>query len=319
MNIVVLDGFTLNPGDLTWSGMERYGRVAVFERTPAELIVERAMEAEIVLTNKTPLREDVLSRLPRLKYIGVLATGYDVVDVRAAAERGVVVTNIPAYGTDSVAQMVFALLLELCHRAGDHSESVRRGEWTRSLDWCYWRSPIVELAGKTIGIVGYGRIGSQVAEIASAFGMKVAANSQSRRQEPRGRDFRWMDVPELLAASDVVSLHCPLTAQTEGMINAASLSTMKREAFLINTARGKLIREADLADALNAGTIAGAAMDVLSVEPPDESNPLLAARNCVITPHIAWASKEARTRLMNMAVDNVRAFLEGDPANVVSR
>jgi glycerate dehydrogenase len=319
MKIVVLDGYTLNPGDLSWEGLEALGDVTVYDRTPTELILERAAGAEILLTNKTPLRAETLHRLPDLRYIGVLATGYDVVDTKAAADKGIPVTNVPDYGTASVAQMVFALLLELCQRVQRHSDAVYNGEWAASPDFCFWKTPLVELAGKTLGIVGYGAIGEQVARIALAFGMKVVAARRSKPAEAPFPNFAWAELPELFAVADVVSLHCPLTPETEGMINRGTLGRMKPGAFLINTARGKLIAEQDLADALNAGTIAGAGLDVLSVEPPSPDNPLLHARNCIITPHIAWASKEARARLLDTAVNNVRQYLNGQPKNVVNR
>jgi len=319
VNIVVLDGFTLNPGDLSWDELKRLGSVTIYDRTPAELILERSRDADMLLTNKTPLRADTLAQLPKLKYIGVLATGYDVVDIRAAAERNIVVSNVPEYGTDSVAQHVFALVLELAHRTGSHSESVHRGEWAASPDFCYWRYPLVELAGKTMGIVGAGRIGLRTARIAAAFGMRVIAYSRSGPKNSDIPELRWGSLDELLRESDVVSLHCPLTPETEGMINKQALSLMKKTAFLINTARGKLINEQDLAEALESGAIAGAGLDVLSSEPPRPDHPLYNAKNCIITPHIAWATIEARRRLMAVTTDNVRAFLAGSPQNVVNR
>ncbi len=320
MRIVVLDGYTLNPGDLTWEPLQAYGEVTVYERTPVELIVERAKDAEIVLTNKTPLRADTLDMLPKLTYIGVLATGYDVVDVGAAADREIPVTNIPAYGTDSVAQFTIALLLELCHRIGAHSDSVRRGEWAANADWCYWRSPLVELSGKTFGLIGAGRIGLQTAAIAAALGMKVlAAVGSSGPKETGIAGLRWGDLDTVLREADVLSLHCPLTPSTQGMINRDNLGKMKRTAFLLNTSRGKLVHEQDLADALNEGRIAGAGLDVLSVEPPAADNPLLSAANCIVTPHIAWAAKEARERLLSMAAANIGAYLSGSSVNVVNR
>lgn len=317
MNIVVLDGYTLNPGDLDWQRLEGLGRLTVYERTPAELVAERAKDAEIVLTNKTPLRAAALAQLPKLRYIGVLATGYDVVDTAAARERGIAVANVPAYSSASVAQLVFSLLLELCHRVGLHDEAVRGGEWTVSPDFSFWKTPLVELAGKTLGIVGIGGIGEQVAAIGQAFGMNVIATNRSGRQ-PGVAGVGLVPLDRLFAEADAVTLHCPLTAETEGMINADSLSQMKRTAFLINTGRGKLVREADLAAALKAGTIAGAGLDVLSAEPPQADNPLLAAPNCLITPHIGWATREARLRLMETAVGNVEAYLAGAPVNIVN-
>ncbi|CAI6033475.1 D-2-hydroxyacid dehydrogenase [Cohnella sp. JJ-181] len=317
MKIIVLDGYTLNPGDLSWSGFERLGQVEVYDRTKPELAEERARDARIVLTNKTPVRAELLSKLPALEYIGVLATGYDVVDVRAADERGIAVTNVPGYGTDSVAQSVFALLLELCQHAGLHDRSVKSGDWAKGPDFSYWKTPLTELSGKTMGIVGYGRIGEAVARIAHAFGMKVAAYKRHPDGPPPFAGFEWTALPVLLEKSDVVSLHCPLTEDTVELINQDSLARMKRSAFLINTARGRLIAEQDLADRLNAGGIAGAGLDVLSAEPPPADHPLLTAANCIITPHQAWATQEARERLMAAAVANLEAYLAGQAINRV--
>jgi len=319
MRIVVLDGYALNPGDLSWDGLEKIGDVTVYERTAVEFIIERTAGAEIVFTNKTPLSAETIAKLPGLKYIGVLATGYDVVDVKAAAQRGVVVTNIPTYGTYSVAQMVFALLLELCHHVQRHSDSVKAGDWSKSSDFCYWNYPLVELTGKIMGIIGFGRIGRQVANIAAAFGMNVLAADIFKGNPPALENFRWAEIPELLQKADVVSLHCPLLPETQHLINKNTLSMMKKSAFLINTSRGSLIVEEDLAEALNAGEISGAGLDVLSIEPPKSDNPLLSAKNCLITPHIAWATKEARARLMDTAVKNLKAFVEGHPVNVVNK
>lgn len=318
MNIVVLDGYTLHPGDLSWDALAALGRLTVYDRTAADRIVERAMEAEAVITNKTPLRRETIAALPRLRYIGVLATGYDVVDIAAAAERGVPVTNIPAYGTASVAQFAFGLLLELCHRIGLHDRAVKDGEWSRSEDFCFWRTPQTELAGKTFGIVGLGRIGLETARLAQAFGMRVVVHTRRPESVPADADLAWRDLDALLAESDVVSLHCPLTPETAGLVNERFIGRMKRSAFLLNTSRGKLVDEAALAAALTEGRLAGAAVDVLSAEPPPPGHPLLRAPNCIVTPHIAWASKEARQRLMDMAVGNVRGFLEGRPVNVVN-
>jgi glycerate dehydrogenase len=280
--------------------------------------VARAREAEIVLTVRTPLSADTLKQLKRLRYIGEMFTGYDEIDLKAAREHNVLVTNVPTYGTASVAQLVFALLLELCHHVGLHSEATRAGEWSRSADFSFWKMPLVELQGKTMGIVGFGRIGREVGKIAVALGMRVIAEDAGRKDPPDWPDFRWCELDELLAAADVVSLHCPLLPQTRGIINAASLSKMKPSSFLINTSRGPLIVEKDLADALNHGRVAGAAVDVLSAEPPPLDNPLLHAKNCVVTPHIAWATREARTRLVELAAANLGAFLDGRPINVVN-
>ncbi|MFH5181363.1 D-2-hydroxyacid dehydrogenase [Paenibacillus sp. TAB 01] len=317
MRIVVLDGYTLNPGDLSWSGLEALGEVTVYDRTAPEEIIDRALQAELILTNKTPLSADTLKQLPNAKYIGVLATGYNIVDTAFAAERGIVVTNVPAYGSQSVAQMVFSLLLELCSRVQLHSDAVREGEWTRSLDFCFTKSPLVELSGKTMGFVGLGKIGYQASVIARAFGMRILAVGSGRTAPPPAEGVEWTELERLLAESDVISLHCPLTPATERMINTERLALMKPSAFLINTSRGGLIAEADLAAALNEGRIAGAGLDVLSVEPPTSDNPLLQARNCIITPHIAWATKEARSRLLQVAVDNVHSYLQGVPVNMV--
>jgi glycerate dehydrogenase len=318
MKLAVLDGYCLNPGDLSWDGLRRFGDVEIFDRTRVDEVVARAAAAELVFTNKTPLPGYVIEKLPKLRYIGVLATGYNVVDVDAARAHNVVVTNIPTYGTASVAQFVFALLLELCHNVKLHADAVRAGEWSRNADWSFWKTPLVELAGKTMGIIGFGRIGRHVGRIADAMGMRVIANDTYHGDEPGYPSFRWASVDELLAESDVVSLHSPLFPETRGMINAESLGRMKPTAFLINTSRGPLVVDQDLADALNAGKIAGAGLDVLSVEPPAEDNPLLHARNCLVTPHIAWATREARARLMDLVVENVASFLAGQPRNVVS-
>ncbi len=316
MKIVILDGYTLNPGDLDWSALAALGELTVYDRTPPELTVERTAGASIVLTNKTPLPRPVIEALPDLKFIGVLATGYNVVDVASAKERGIPVTNVPGYGAPAVAQHVFALLLELTQRTGLHSDSVRAGEWARSVDWCYWRTPLVELSGLTMGVVGYGAIGRAVARIAQAFGMKVIAATRTPRADESGVTFTSVD--DLFGRADVVSLHCPLTPETEGLVNAARLATMKPAAFLINTGRGPLIVEQDLADALRNAVIAGAAVDVLSTEPPAADNPLLTAPHCLITPHLAWAARASRQRLMDAVVENVRAFLAGAPVNVVN-
>jgi glycerate dehydrogenase len=316
--LVVLDGYCLNPGDLSWDALREQVEVEVHERTPASEVVARVGNAALAMTNKTPLDRAALAQLPDLQYVGVLATGFNIVDVAAAKERGIVVTNIPTYGTASVAQHAFALLLELCHHVGLHGEAVRNGEWSRSADWSFWKTPLVELAGKTMGIIGFGRIGRQTAKIADAMGMRVLANDTYHGNAPDYEGFAWAEVDDLLRQSDVVSLHCPLTPENKGLINAARLQQMKPSAFLLNTSRGPLIVDQELADALDAGVIAGAGLDVLSVEPPVNGNPLFAAKNCIVTPHIAWATKEARSRLMDVAVSNVAAFLKGAPENVVS-
>jgi glycerate dehydrogenase len=316
--IVFLDGYTLAISSDAFVPIERLGDLTVHDRTPPEQVVERAAGADIVLTNKAPLTADSLGRLDRLKFISVTATGHNVVDSAAAAARSVPVSNVPEYGTDTVAQHVIALLLELCNRVGLHDESVHRGDWVRSPDWCYTLAPLVELRGKRIGIVGFGRIGRKVGEIAAALGMEVIA-SRGRSQPPQvPYPVTQASLDDLFAQSDVVTLHVPLTEQTEGMINGQRLRTMKRAAMLINCARGGLVVEQDLADALNAGVIAGAAVDVVSAEPIRPENPLLSARNCILTPHIAWATTEAKRRLIDATAANIAAFLAGKPINVVN-
>jgi glycerate dehydrogenase len=309
MNIVILDGHTLNPGDNPWTALEKLGKVAVYDRTPSAQIVERARDAEIILTNKTPLNAQTLASLPSLKFIAVLATGYNVVDVAAAAARGIPVANVPVYGTRAVAQHTFALILELCHHVGWHARSVREGEWAACPDFCYWKAPVLELEGRTLGLIGGGRIGQAVGALGRAFGMNVwITPSRSRPAEP---GWTMKSVEEIFRGADVISLHCPQTAENAGFVNRQLLATMKPTAFLINTARGGLIAEQDLADALRAGLLAGAALDVVSKEPIQAENPLLQAPHCLITPHIAWSSLPARQRLMAVTVENVRGFLEG--------
>ncbi|HYI97699.1 MAG TPA: D-2-hydroxyacid dehydrogenase [Bryobacteraceae bacterium] len=317
MKIVVLDGYALNPGDLSWDALKAIGSVEVHDRTNESDVVTRAQGADAVLTNKTPLSATTLGQLPTLKYIGVLATGYNIVDTKAAADRGIVVTNIPTYGTASVGQFAIALLLELCHHVGLHSEAVRNGEWSRNPDWSFWKTPLIELSGRTMGIIGFGRIGRQTGAIAAALGMRVVAHDAAETNPPDYPGFEWMTLDHIVSDSDVLSLHCPLFADNKGMINKERLSRMKPSAFLLNTSRGPLIVDQDLADALNNGVIAGAALDVLSVEPPMETNPLLSARNCIVTPHIAWATREARSRLLDTAILNLEAFVNGRIANAV--
>jgi len=316
MNIVVLDGFTLNPGDLSWDELASLGSCQIYERTAPADLISRAVNAEIILTNKAELKRQHIESLPALKYIGVTATGTNIVDVIAARERKISVANVPAYGTKSVAQTTMALLLELTQHAGHHSQTVHDSRWVRNLDWCYWDKPLIELDGLVLGIVGYGRIGEAVGALGSAFGMKVLAHSRSPKAEKGSITF--VDLETLFRTSDVVSLHCPLTPETSGLINKERLSWFKPSAFLINTSRGPLVDEQALADALNSGGLAGAALDVLSSEPPRADNPLLKAANCIITPHLAWATRAARARLMNVAIENVRAFLSGRPQNLVS-
>jgi len=318
VKIIVLDGYTLNPGDLSWKDLEVLGQCTVYDRTGPGEILSRAEGAEIVLTNKTVLSSDVIRQLRSLKYIGVLATGYNIVDVEAASERGVIVTNVPAYSTQSVAQLVFAHLLNLTHQVGHHADTVRSGRWTTNPDFCYWDTPLIELAGLTMGIIGLGRIGRTTAKLALAFGMKVVAYNIARPASiPEGCEF--VGLEDVFRRSDVISLHCPLTDQTEKIVNEQRLSLMKKTAFLINTSRGPLVDEQALAEALNNGRIAGAGLDVLYSEPPEKGNPLLKAKNCFITPHIAWATRSARERLLKVVVDNVAAFLSGKPRNVVNK
>jgi glycerate dehydrogenase len=309
MKIVVLDGYTLNPGDLSWDALRELGSCEIYDRSAPDEIVPRSTSAEIVLTNKVKLNGEYISSVPTLKYIGVTATGYNIVDVAAARERKVIVTNVPTYGTQSVAQMTFALLLELTQHVGHHAQTVREGRWTRSPDFCYWDYPLIELDGLTFGVVGFGRIGKMVGQLAEAFGMKILTYS---RKQPAA------EMETLFRQSDIISLHCRLAPQTERLVNEERLAWMKPTAFLLNTSRGPLIDESALAKVLNEGRIAGAGLDVLAVEPPTADNPLLRAKNCLITPHIAWATRAARSRLMEAVVENVRAFLAGESKNVVT-
>ena len=318
MKIVVLDGYGLNPGDLSWSAWEALGEIKVYDRTSPSELLERSAGAEVLVTNKTLITANDMVSLPELKYIGVLATGYNVVDIDAAKARGIVVTNIPAYSTSSVAQMVFAHVLNITQRVGYYANENTQGRWTNNADFCYWDTNLVELDGKKMGIVGYGNIGKATARIALAFGMEVLAyTSKEQKDLPQG--IKKVTLDELFTESDVVSLHCPLTPETKELVNADRLKTMKPSAILINTGRGPLVNEQDLADALNEGRIAGAGLDVLSVEPSVANNPLLSAKNCFITPHIAWATKEARTRLMDIAINNLRSYQEGNIINNVAK
>ncbi len=321
MKIVVLDGYTLNPGDLSWRDVEKFGELTVYDRTEKETdaIIKAIDTAEIIFTNKTPLTEEVLRQAPSVKYIGVLATGYNVVDTIAAKELGITVTNIPTYGTTAVAQFTFALILELCHHVGDHSQAVKNGEWSKCPDFCFWNTPLIELAGKTMGIIGFGRIGQATAKVAMAFGLNILYHDVNKISELDATNCQYTDLDNLFANSDIVSLHCPLFESTKGIINKENIAKMKDGAMVINTSRGPLVVEKDLADALNSGKLAGAALDVVSTEPIDSGNELLKAKNCLITPHIAWAPKESRSRLMNTAVENLNAFLKGTPQNVVNR
>lgn len=315
MRIVVTDSYTLNPGDLSWENIEALGKLVVYDRTPVELIEKRCANAEIILTNKVPFNKETLAKLPGLKLISVLATGYNVIDIAAAKERGILVCNVPGYSTPSVAQHVFALLLELTNHVGENSDSTSKGEWQQSVDWCYTKNPITELAGKTFGIVGLGNIGRQVATIAHAFGMKVIYYNPTPKEHLFAKAY---NLQMLFKESDVITLHCPLKEDNHQFVNKDLLELMKPTAYLVNTSRGQLIDEEELAQALNNNTIAGAALDVLSVEPPKDGNPLVNAKNCIITPHTAWMSKEARQRIMETTAVNILAFLEGGCQNKVS-
>ena len=316
MNVVVLDGYTLNPGDLRWDNFFALGKCVVYERTSREEVYKRTKEADVLITNKVVLDAALISKLPKLKYIGVLATGYNVVDINAANKRGIIVTNIPAYSTDSVAQMVFAFILNFTQQVMLHTNDVKSGKWSNCVDFSFTSSPQIEIAGKTLGIVGFGKIGQKVASIGKAFGMNIIFYTPSKK-ESFGSFAKQVSLPEVFKQSDYVSINCPLTPDNVGFVNRDLLEMMKPNAFLVNTGRGPLINEADLADFLDSNKIAGAGLDVLSTEPPKAENPLLKAKNCYITPHIAWATFEARTRLMNIAVENLRAFIDGNPKNVV--
>lgn len=321
MKIIILDGYTENPGDLSWDGFERLGDVTVYDRTPVgdeKEIQKRIEDAEIVITNKTPLTRETIEACPGIRYIGALSTGYNVIDIQAAKERGIPVCNIPSYGTDAVAQFTFALLLEICHHAAHHSHAVHEGRWSSCEDFCFWDFPLIELAGKTMGIIGFGRIGQAVGRLALAFGMKVLAYGPRRRPELEAENCRYAELEELLGQADVISLHCPLFPETEGMICKETIAKMKDGVILLNTGRGQLIAEQDLADALNSGKVSAAGLDVVSIEPIRPENPLLKAENCLITPHIAWASRESRQRLMDTAAANLEAFLKGKPVHVVN-
>lgn len=318
MKIVILDGYTENPGDLSWEGIEKLGELTVYDRTPEDKIAERIADAEIVIINKTPITRKTLSLCPNIKYIGVLATGYNVVDTAACRESGIVVSNIPTYGTEAVGQFAIALLLEICHHVGHHSKAVREGRWALSPDWCFWDYPLIELAGKTMGIIGFGRIGRATGRIAKAMGMKIVAFDEYPTKE--GKELgEYVGMEELLKQSDVISLHCPLTTENTGLICKASIDKMKDGVIIINNSRGPLINEEDLAMALNSGKVYAAGLDVVGTEPICDNNPLLKAKNCFITPHISWAPKESRKRLMNLAVENLSAFLAGKPINVVNK
>lgn len=318
MKIVVLDGYTLNPGDISWAGMEAFGEVEVYDRTSPEDVVSRIGDAEVVYTNKTPITKETLDACSNIKFIGVLATGYNVIDIAAAKEKGIPVSNIPTYGTAAVSQYAIALLLELCHHIGTHSDAVKAGEWSSNPDWCFWKYPLVELDGKTMGIIGFGRIGQDTGKIAQALGMKVLAYDAFKRPELESETCHYTDLDTLLKESDVISLHCPLFPDTEGIINKDTIAKMKDGVMIINDSRGPLIVEQDLREALDSGKVAGAALDVVSTEPIRMDNPLLGAKNVILTPHIAWAPKESRQRLMDIAAENLKAYVDGQPQNVVN-
>lgn len=319
MKIVVLDGYTLNPGDISWEGLEALGEVTVYDRTKEEDVIARIGDADVVYTNKTPVTRETLEACDNVKFIGVLATGYNIVDIDAAKEKGIPVSNIPTYGTAAVSQFAIALLLELCHHIGAHSDAVKAGEWTNNPDWCFWKYPLVELAGKTMGIIGFGRIGQDTAKIAQALGMKVLAYDAYQNLELESETCHYADLDTLLGQSDVISLHCPLFPSTEGIINKANIAKMKDGVMIINDSRGPLIVEKDLREALDSGKVAGAALDVVSTEPIQADNPLIGAKNVILTPHIAWAPKESRQRLMDIAVANLKAYVDGAPQNVVNK
>ncbi|MBR0352664.1 MAG: D-2-hydroxyacid dehydrogenase [Oscillospiraceae bacterium] len=319
MKIVILDGYTENPGDLSWSPLEQYGELTVYDRTPYEdeEIIRRIGDADIVFTNKCPVSRRTMDACPQIKFISVLATGYNIVDTAYAAEKGIPVSNIPAYGTDAVGQFAIALLLEICHHVQHHSDEVHRGRWSKGPDWCFWDYPLIELAGKTMGIIGFGRIGRTTGRIAKAMGMKVLAYGS--RPVPEGEEVaEYVSLDELLRESDVIALHCPLFPETRGIINKDTIAKMKDGVIILNNSRGPLIVEQDLADALDSGKVYAAGLDVVSEEPIREDNPLLRAKNCLITPHISWAPKEARIRIMECSEANLRAFLDGAPINVVN-
>lgn len=318
MKIVILDGYTTNPGDLSWDWLSAYGDVTVYDRTPREKIAERTRDAEIVVTNKTPLGKTEIDQMLNLRFVALLSTGYNVVDGAYLRQKGIPVSNIPAYSTGAVAQLVFAFLTAFANRVALHSEAVHAGEWSRCPDFCFWKAPLAELAGKTLGIIGFGGIGQKVADIAAAFDMHVLAVSGHETDQSARKNFQWTTLEDLAAQSDFITLHCPLNEKTENLVDAAFLARCKPTAYLINTARGPVVDAAALADALNEGRLAGAGLDVLTTEPPADDNPLLHAKNCLITPHIAWAGYETRARLMSILKENFAAFAEGTPIHVVN-
>jgi len=318
MKIVVLDGYTENPGDLSWADLEKLGELKVYDRTPPEKIIERIGDAQVVYTNKTPVSKETIDASGNIKFIGILATGYNIVDVKYAKQKGIIVSNIPTYGTASVSQFAIALLLDICHHVSKHSEAVHSGRWTNNSDWCFWDYPLIELDQKVMGIIGYGRIGQSTGKIAQALGMKVLAYDKCQNLSLVSSSMKYVKLEELLACSDVITLHCPLFPETQGIINSDTISKMKDGVIIINNSRGPLVVEKDLADALNAGKVYAAGLDVVSMEPIEADNPLLKAKNCIITPHISWAPKESRQRLMDIAVENLKQYQNGNPVNVVN-
>ncbi len=318
MKAVILDGYTTNPGDLSWDWLKEKCELTVFDRTPAEKTVERCTGCDIIITNKTPLSKETLMQLPDCKFIALLSTGYNIIDCDYATSRNIPVSNIPAYSTNAVAQLTFAFILELCNKVAIHNAEVKKGKWSECKDFCFWRSPLQELGGKTLGIIGFGSIGRAVAKIGSAFNMKVIAHTANPDKYKDVNDVSFVSLDELLEKSDIVTLHCPLTPATTGMVNAEFIGKMKSGAYLINTSRGPVLNEADVADALKSGRLAGAGVDVLSTEPPSANNPLLSCENCLITPHIAWAAFETRQRLISILEQNINAFLAGKPINTVN-
>lgn len=319
MNIVFLDAYTANPGDLSWNLFEELGNVTTYDYTPRELVVERCKDAEIIIDNKVVIDKDLMQQLPKLKYIGMLSTGFNVIDIDAAKERGITVTNVPTYSTEAVAQLTFALILSIYNQVNLHNTAVHNGEWSSCRDFCFYKSPLIELKDKTIGLIGYGKIGCEVAKIADAFSMNILCYVPSKKPQPDFRNFRFVSLDYLAENSDIISLHCPLTPETTGMINNEFISKMKKSAIIINTSRGPAIDEQALADALNSGRIYGAGVDVLSTEPPKADNPLLKCDKCVITPHIAWAGYETRERLIGVVYNNLKSYLDGKPVNVINK
>jgi glycerate dehydrogenase len=319
MKIVILDAYTSNPGDLSWKSFENFGEVTVYDFTPPELVVERCKDAQIIIDNKVVLNAETINRLPNLKYIGILATGYNIVDIAAAKKHGIIVSNVPTYSTTAVTQLTFALILEVYNQVAVHNLSVHNGEWASCRDFCYQKTPLIELCGKTIGIIGFGKIGHETAKVADAFGMNILCYVPRTKPQPDFNNFKFVTLNELIENSDIITLHCPLTPETTKMVNSEFLSKMKKNAILINTSRGQAIDEKALADAINSGIIAGAGVDVLSTEPPKADNPLLSCEKCIITPHIAWAGFETRKRLLDVVYNNLKAFADGNPINVVNK